>query len=212
MFHTQYFGRKLARLRKNADMTQSDLAERLNVTRQAISKYEMGDSFPDVSILIRIAEVFNVSTDELILSGAPTDGEAKLLSQLTSGHALEERPHMEDIMGLAPLLRPSQIACLAERLAEDGINISRLVALSEFLSDDGIEQLLGLSDCSDLTPELLRHLLPFLDYDSRNRILEKILDGELDWHLLYVLGVDRSLIEAAALEGIIPDEALWWRP
>ena len=61
MFNTQTFGLKLAQLRKNADMTQSDLGDRLNVTRQAVSKYETGDSFPDVTILVTMAEVFGVS-------------------------------------------------------------------------------------------------------------------------------------------------------
>ncbi len=46
MFDTRKFGAFLARLRKNADMTQSELADKLNLTRQAISKYERGDSFP----------------------------------------------------------------------------------------------------------------------------------------------------------------------
>ena len=57
MFDTKKFGIFLARQRKNADLTQSELAEKLNLTRQAISKYELGDSFPDISILIQIAEI-----------------------------------------------------------------------------------------------------------------------------------------------------------
>ena len=44
MFDTKKFGGYLARLRKRADMTQSEVADRLNVTRQAISKYEIGGS------------------------------------------------------------------------------------------------------------------------------------------------------------------------
>ncbi len=44
MFHTVKFGEHLSRLRRNADMTQSDLGERVNVSRQAISKYEIGIS------------------------------------------------------------------------------------------------------------------------------------------------------------------------
>jgi len=45
MFDINKFGRYLSRLRKNADMTQSELADELNLTRQAISKYENGVSF-----------------------------------------------------------------------------------------------------------------------------------------------------------------------
>ena len=89
MFNTQAFGRKLAHLRKNADMTQSELAERLNVTRQAVSKYEIGDSFPDVSILVLIAETFGISVDELICATESTMGEAAILNSL----AQKNPPH-----------------------------------------------------------------------------------------------------------------------
>lgn len=44
MFSTQKFGGYLSRLRKERDMTQSELAEKLNLTRQSISKYETGVS------------------------------------------------------------------------------------------------------------------------------------------------------------------------
>ncbi len=44
VFSTIRFGEHLARLRRNADMTQAELAEHANVTRQAISKYEIGVS------------------------------------------------------------------------------------------------------------------------------------------------------------------------
>ena len=66
MFSTQKFGGYLSRLRKERDMTQSELADKLNLTRQAVSKYETGDSFPDVSILVSIANIFHVTLDELI--------------------------------------------------------------------------------------------------------------------------------------------------
>lgn len=50
MFDTMKFGRALSTLRKQADMTQSEVADRLNMSRQAISKYERGESFPDISV------------------------------------------------------------------------------------------------------------------------------------------------------------------
>lgn len=65
MFDTRKFGRYLSRLRKNADMTQSELADILNLTRQAISRYEIGESFPDISILILIADCFHITVDEI---------------------------------------------------------------------------------------------------------------------------------------------------
>lgn len=210
MFNTVRFGEQLSRLRRNADLTQSDLAERVNVTRQAISKYEIGDSFPDISVLVLIADALGVSTGELIAAGEPTIGEACILHELTEGHT--PTASIEDVKNLAPLLKPSMVEALAERLAADGVNITRMVELSNFLSDGGARRLFSMSDLSDLTPELLGYLLPFMDYDSRCTILDGVLNGTMDWHLLFVLRVDRSLIEAAVMEGVLPDEVLRWDP
>jgi transcriptional regulator with XRE-family HTH domain len=56
LFDVRKFGAYLAWLRKSKDMTQSELSDILNVTRQAVSKYEKGDSFPDISILLLLAK------------------------------------------------------------------------------------------------------------------------------------------------------------
>ena len=60
-----------------------------------------------------------------------------------------------------------------------------------------------------MTPEMLERLLPFMDYESRCNILDKILAGEADRHLIKPLRVDRSLVEAAVIEGVLPWETLW---
>lgn len=207
MFNTQTFGLKLAQLRKNADMTQSDLGDRLNVTRQAISKYETGDSFPDVAILVTMAEVFGVSVDELIGAGSPTAGEAAILNSLAQGKE-PDTATPEDVASLAVWLKPSAVERLTVNLAKQGINVSRLMDIAVYLSDEGTQRLLAETDCAGITPEMLEHLLPFMDYASMCRILDKILEGEMDWHLLKPLRVDRSLIEAAVIEGVLPYEAL----
>ena len=209
MFNTQAFGMKLAQLRKNADMTQSELAERLNVTRQAVSKYEIGDSFPDVSILVIIAEVFGISVDELICAGRPTMGEAAILNSLARGDTPSGEASPEDVMGLAPWLRPSIVEKLTANLAKDGINLRYLSEFAAYLFDGGTRRLLEQSDCSSMTPEMLERLLPFMDYESRCNILDKILAGEADRHLIKPLRVDRSLVEAAVIEGVLPWETLW---
>ena len=61
MFNTIQFGKYLSDLRKKKDMTQSEVADKLNLTRQAVSRYETGDSFPDISILVEMAKIYEVS-------------------------------------------------------------------------------------------------------------------------------------------------------
>ena len=60
------FAEKLLVLRKQKNMSQDDLAEVLEVSRQSISKWESGQSMPDTLKLIKISEVFDVTIDQLL--------------------------------------------------------------------------------------------------------------------------------------------------
>ena len=213
MFDTRKFGGYLSRLRKKADMTQSELADKLNLTRQAVSRYELGESFPDVSVLVLIADVFGVSVDELINSGEPTRGESLILGNIVHGNSDVVAERFSDIVGLAPLLKPSVLDKLASGFSKQGIDISAIVNLAEYLNDESVLTLLENATFDSVSPDLLEKFLPLLDYRSKNRIFEKILSGEMDWHFLRVLLVYNdflplSLIEAAVIEGALPNEAL----
>ncbi|MCR5225800.1 MAG: helix-turn-helix domain-containing protein [Eubacterium sp.] len=59
------FSDNLVQLRKLNDMTQEELAEAVGVTRQAIAKWEAGDSVPDLERCKAIADAFGVSLDDL---------------------------------------------------------------------------------------------------------------------------------------------------
>lgn len=62
----QSFGTYIAAKRKQFGMTQADLAEKMNVTDKAVSKWERDLSYPDVATLPKLAEIFNVTVDELL--------------------------------------------------------------------------------------------------------------------------------------------------
>lgn len=62
----QTFGTMIAILRKEKGMTQLELAEKMGVTDKAVSKWERDISFPDVNTLPKLAEVFDVTVDELM--------------------------------------------------------------------------------------------------------------------------------------------------
>ena len=65
------FNNKLYELRKQKGLSQEELAGRLNVSRQTISKWEVGESTPDMDNLVSISELFGVSLDELVLDRTP---------------------------------------------------------------------------------------------------------------------------------------------
>lgn len=61
-----YIGENLRKLRRNSDLTQEELASHLGISYQAISKWERGDGYPDITLLPSIASYFHISVDELI--------------------------------------------------------------------------------------------------------------------------------------------------
>lgn len=212
MSSTKKFGAYLSKLRKKADMTQSDLAEKLNLTRQAVSKYEVGDSFPDISVLILIADVFKVSLDELINSGEPTKGEKAIFVNAANDKEQLAVHEISDIVNLAPLLKPSILDRMAQGLSAQGIDISNVVTLAEYLSDESVLKLLENATYETLDDKMLEKLIPFLDEKSKVVIFERILEGDYDWHLLKAMlpyaDYITSQIEEAVIEGVLPYEAL----
>lgn len=60
-------GKKLKALRRQRGLTQEQLAEKLSVSRQALSKWESDASIPDTENIIRLAQLFDVTTDHLLL-------------------------------------------------------------------------------------------------------------------------------------------------
>jgi transcriptional regulator with XRE-family HTH domain len=60
------FGTKISKLRKEQNMTQQDLAEKLNITDKAVSKWERNLSYPDITSISKLAEELKVDSKELI--------------------------------------------------------------------------------------------------------------------------------------------------
>ena len=81
------FAAQFKEYRKRLDISQEEIAERLNVTSQAVSKWECEKSFPDIQMLIDIAELFDISLDALIVgdsgravvAGLPDDEELRVV-------------------------------------------------------------------------------------------------------------------------------------
>lgn len=79
------FGEKLNKMRKSADLTQEDVANRLGVSPQAVSKWENDLSCPDIMLLPKIAELYSITVDGLLDGNEPekpikTEPEIKAIS------------------------------------------------------------------------------------------------------------------------------------
>ncbi len=86
-------GRYIRNLRKAAGMTQKELAEKLNISFQAVSKWEKGDTLPDTGILLELCDALNTTADKLLHGGSVAGLERRLmrLEDVVAGFQCMER-------------------------------------------------------------------------------------------------------------------------
>ncbi|MBQ8176653.1 MAG: helix-turn-helix transcriptional regulator [Oscillospiraceae bacterium] len=75
------FREKLVQLRKSRNLTQEQLAEALGVSRQAVSRWEAGDSTPDMINLLGLCDLFGVSSDYLIHDNYQSDDDMPIVKE-----------------------------------------------------------------------------------------------------------------------------------
>ena len=78
------FGQRLSRIRKEKGFTQNEIADKVGVTSQAVSKWENDLASPDIDILLQLSEIFDISVDEL-------------LGKETKKTVLNDKPSKKDI-------------------------------------------------------------------------------------------------------------------
>ncbi len=101
-------GKNIAAYRKRSGLTQAGLAEKLNYSDKAVSKWERGESIPDVITLAQLAEQFEITVNELVADPdvLPGDNPGNLEKAMTqvSEKALKRKANKNIILGLSSIL------------------------------------------------------------------------------------------------------------
>lgn len=80
------FSDKVIELRKSRGMSQEDLAEKLNVSRQAVSRWESGTAMPDANNILQLSKLFGVTTDYLLNDDYRTDNDLPKVKAVRNDH------------------------------------------------------------------------------------------------------------------------------
>lgn len=73
---------KIVGLRKSGGMSQEELAEKLNVSRQAVSRWEIGTAMPDTTNILQLSKLFNVTTDYLLNDEYQSDNDLPKVKEI----------------------------------------------------------------------------------------------------------------------------------
>lgn len=170
MFKMNNVGRKISELRKQHNMTQLELADKMEISFQAVSNWERGNSMPDISKLPELAALFEVTIDELL-------GEnSKVIDGLMNGDVKELLEQndiaFEDIVEIAPMLKPDQVDEIFEEVKNE--NLQDIKNLLPFVSSDIINALSAKAAEEGSSPDL-KLLEPFTGQDALNDIARKMI-------------------------------------
>lgn len=135
------FSDKIYALRNQSHLSQAELAERLKVSRQTISKWEIGSSYPEIDKLVAISNFFHVTTDFLLKDDAPSGSSANL--DRLALEFLGSAQDMEKVSGeLINIMRDGVIDANERRRMESIIDT--LDSISQIIADirRGIRQAL----------------------------------------------------------------------
>ena len=200
MFDTKIIGKKIAALRKAKDMTQMELADLMLVSYQAVSNWERGNTMPDISKLLELSQVLDISIEELLGSEKETAIVHKLLDQSEEikleevaqvvelvkpsqveeviNNADDEQYHVETLIALAPYLNPSHLERLIEKTKFD--SLSQLLPLAPFLESAQLAGMLNRQHEMTGSFDNLVELAPFLDEEDVGNFAERIFNSERD--------------------------------
>ena len=136
-------GKRISALRKARGMKQEELAERLDVSGQAVSKWENDQTCPDIGLLPRLARVFGVTTDYLLTGEQEQEPPVRMVPE-------EERKDLRDMMlrilvdsGSGDLVRVNLPMQLVQVALDMGIELPQLAG-NDALKEIDLRKLLEL--------------------------------------------------------------------
>lgn len=119
-------GKRIAALRHKNQLTQDELAEKLGISSQAISKWENDQSCPDISSLPLLSKILGISTDELLTGKKEEDNRVRMLPE-------NERKNIDDMLlrivingKYGDVVRVNLPLSVIKVVIDSGLNISRL--------------------------------------------------------------------------------------
>ncbi len=112
--HPEQLGRVIQTCRKEREMTQTELGERLGVSAQSVSNWERGETLPDLELLVDMADIFDRSLDSIVRSGAGEYRRRVTVAQMRE--AIECIHLLHDLMGRDHFIYQTMVSALDQRM------------------------------------------------------------------------------------------------
>ena len=184
MLNMKNIGQKICKFRKEKNMTQLELADRLNISFQAVSNWERGKSMPDISKLPELCEILDITIDELLGKNI------KIIENITNENIdnyLEENEiDLDEFKEVAPILKPNQTKKIFEKgiskkidfeNKNTNISISEICSIAPFIDEDDLDNIVIKFYENNMIDNIndLITIVPFLSDDAISNIAYKVV-------------------------------------
>ncbi|MCL2170130.1 MAG: helix-turn-helix domain-containing protein [Defluviitaleaceae bacterium] len=171
----QAIGKRISALRKERDMTQVDLADRLGVTYQAVSSWERGNSMPDIAKLPDISQILNVSIDELL----GDEKTAVIVKNVLTGQSATD-VDLRALAGASPILKPSQMSQAVKGAKGIKIDADILGEIAPHMNSEDLKEI--LLGCESVDSYMIDEVAPHMNSEDLRDIFMHFRN--IDIHIL----------------------------
>ena len=181
MFDTMLVARKIREARISQNMTQMNLADTMEVSYQAVSNWERGNSMPDIAKLEQLGRVLHISLEELLGTDTSKTLERIINKEEDTNESVQEVLTYQEIEEVAPILPPADVEKLVEdtleQQEEENLNLSAITGLAPFLDHQFLDSLVQKVPAGSL--QEITGLAPFLSNETLNKLVLNA-DGDTD--------------------------------
>lgn len=183
MIDTRVVGAYISELRRDADMSEAEMASKLNVTHQAVSKWENGLALPDVQTLMNLAGLFGVSIGQILSGGKRASHVRRDYVEEDPDRSFEKacagEVDPDCLMELAPFLGSEALDKAMDLVSEDELCWEHLAGLAPSLSKEARERAFEKLCAREVDPDFLMEVAPFISRDKLKKAVDLVAEGEL---------------------------------
>lgn len=189
MIDNREVGKKIAAMRQEKNLTQQQLASILNVSHQAVSKWEGGQALPDIQTMQELTRFFGMTVDQLIASAdaEAAEGEnAENAYEAAAEETMENDPSeirkekgkmsIQQLLQMAPYMSKETVEEIVMEI-EDHLSASQIARIAPYLRPETVEELMQKHQ-PDLSWESLRRIAPYLRREFVDDLARNIANGK----------------------------------
>lgn len=187
MIDNRIVGRRIAALRQKNSLTQQQLAAMMNVSHQAVSKWESGQALPDIQTLLALTRFFGITVEQLTdlevenqMQPTKDEYETTIESDNKRDEAETqkevEKMSIQQLLQMAPYMSRETVEEIVME-AEETLSAGQIVRIAPYLKPESVEKLIEKNH-PEFNWDQLRKVAPFMRREAVDQMARNIVNGK----------------------------------